>query len=126
MGKQRKSPGAASAKPQERASVTPERFTRLYRFVKLLQSGAQTRSAIVKKLKFDVRGFYRDLELLRESGIEIEYANRRYALTGDAQGALGKLPFPDPMLTLGEAEALARGRTALHKRLTNLIGKHTK
>jgi hypothetical protein len=39
------------------------------------------------------------------------------------QDALARLPFPDPRLTLGEAQQLARGRSTSHKKLQQQIAK---
>ncbi len=69
----------------------------------------------------DVRGFYRDLGLVRGAGVAVELAGGRYHLSGGLQTALGLLPFPDPHLTLAEATALAKGRTAAHGKLRDLL-----
>jgi hypothetical protein len=99
------------------SGVTAERFTRLYRLVQLLASGPQPRTALARRLRLDVRGFYRDLELLRAAGVPVTLSEGRYGLEGKAGDALARLPFPDPHLTLGDALVLARGRTAAHKKL---------
>jgi predicted DNA-binding transcriptional regulator YafY len=77
----------------------------------------QTRAAILKRLHLDVRGFYRDLQLLREVGISVGLSRGKYALEGALDEMVSRLPFPDPHLTLGEAEVLAKGRTAVHRRI---------
>jgi predicted DNA-binding transcriptional regulator YafY len=121
MGKKRKAP----AKPAAAAvSVTPERFSRLYRMVKLLAGGAQTRDGLARRLHLDVRGFYRDLDLLRSAGVSITLETGRYTLHQRAEDALALLPFPDPHLTLGAARTLAKGRTASHRALAAIIA-HT-
>jgi hypothetical protein len=102
-------------------TVTAERAARLCRLLKLLATGPQTRSALTRRLRLDVRGFYRDLELLREAGIELTLARHRYALEGKADDAIARLPFPDPRLTLGEAQQLAKGRTLAHRKLKGQI-----
>jgi predicted DNA-binding transcriptional regulator YafY len=106
--------------PQEtppRAGVTAERFTRLYRLLHLLARKPQPRETLAQKLSLDVRGFYRDLEVLRRAGISVTLADGRYALAGPVAAAEAKLPFPDPLFTLGEARQLAKGRGACHLRL---------
>jgi predicted DNA-binding transcriptional regulator YafY len=108
-------------KAEPRAAVTAERFTRLYRLLNLLAAGPQTRARLTRSLKLDMRGFYRDLELLRKAGITIALTEGRYALAEDVEDALARLPFPDPLLTLGEALQLARGRTAAHRKLRGQI-----
>jgi predicted DNA-binding transcriptional regulator YafY len=120
MAKKRKTPAkAAPASP----GVTVDRFVRLYRMVRLLAGGAQTREALARRLRLDVRGFYRDLDLLRSSGVAVTLERGRYALEQDAAAALDLLPFPDPRLTLGAARALAKGRSAVHRALAATI-KH--
>jgi predicted DNA-binding transcriptional regulator YafY len=103
--------------------VTPERFTRLYRLLLLLGKGPRTREQLTGQLGLDVRGFYRDLELLRAVGIEVLMQEGEYALSKPAEDVVARLPFPDLHLSLGEARQLARGRTRLHKTLQGRIEK---
>jgi hypothetical protein len=123
MAKKRKPTRPSPARPgaPERAGVTAERFTRLYRLVRFLAAGPKPRDKVMRHLRLDVRGFYRDLELLRSAGITVELAGGRYSLAGDVAEALLRLPFPDPHLTLGEAEQLARGRSRAHQHLRGEI-----
>lgn len=104
------------ATPALRA-VTAERARRLCRMLQLLDGGPQTRAGLTRHLRLDVRGFYRDLELLRSAGIAVTLRDRRYTLDEDVDDAIARLPFPDPHLTLGEARQLAKGRTAAHRKL---------
>jgi predicted DNA-binding transcriptional regulator YafY len=118
MAKKRK----PAAKPTLPATgVTPERFVRLYRMVKLLAGSAQTREMLARRLKLDVRGFYRDLDLLRSSGVSVTLIAGRYTLEQGADDALALLPFPDPHLTLGAAKTLAKGRSPTHRALAETI-----
>lgn len=120
MAQKRKTP----TKPISAAvSVTPERFVRLYRMVKLLGDSPQTREALARRLRLDVRGFYRDLDLLRSSGVTVTLTSGRYTLEQDADEAMALLPFPDPRLTLGAARALAKGRGAAHRSLAETIAR---
>jgi hypothetical protein len=124
MARKRKSaskPSAPRPAEAERPGVTAERFTRLYRLVRFLAAGPKPRDKVMRHLRLDVRGFYRDLELLRSAGITVQLAEGRYGLAGVLQEALLRLPFPDPHLTLGEAEQLARGRSRAHQRLREEI-----
>src|SRR5207244_4764474 len=84
-------------------SVTLDRALRLYRLLQEIGKGPQTRTALIRRLRLGVRGFYRDLEVLRAVGIEVELARGKYVLNEDLAGALAKLPFPDPALNLVEA-----------------------
>ncbi len=120
MAKKRKSP-PRSAVPA--ATVTAERFIRLYRMVKLLAAGAQPREALTRRLRLDVRGFYRDLDLLRSSGVSIALTGGRYTLEQNTADALALLPFPDPRLTLGAAQTLAKGRSPVHRALAETIAR---
>ncbi|SRR5579871_5188373 len=116
MAKKRSKPSPPAAK-----MVTAERAARLYRLLKLLGQKPQTRDTLQKRLKLDVRGFYRDLELLRSSGIELPLVEKRYVLQEPVAAVINRLPFPDPHLTLGEAIQLAKGRTQAHRKLKGQI-----
>jgi predicted DNA-binding transcriptional regulator YafY len=76
---------------------------------------------LARRLKLDVRGFYRDLELLRAFGVPVTSADGRYRLDESLTAALARLPLPDPHLTLAEAEQLAKGRTAAHRKLKAIL-----
>ena len=89
----------------------------------LRKCGPQTRGTLARRLGLDVRGFYRDLELLREAGIKLALVDRRYALEGTATAAIARLPFPDPHLVLGEAIQLAKGRSDIHRKLRAQIAR---
>jgi hypothetical protein len=108
------------SRPTNKA-VTPERAARLYRLLKILGNGPQSRQALVRRLRIDIRGFYRDLELLRAAEIHVPLVERKYRLRDPLKVAIARLPFPDPRLSLGEAITLARGRTAIHRRIRSLI-----
>ncbi len=103
------------------ASVSLERATRLYRLVELLGDGPRTRAQILSKLKIDIRTFYRDLELLRDCHIDVALDSRKYALVPNVKDALLVLPFPDPCLTLGDAQVLAKGRSKIHQKLRDVL-----
>jgi predicted DNA-binding transcriptional regulator YafY len=104
-------------------SLTPLRAARLYRLLTLLGSGPQTRSFLLRRLRLDVRGFYRDLEALRALGIDVETTGdeSRYTLAGDLDDALAKLPFPDPGLNVRDALQLSNGSTAAHRKLKQRV-----
>ena len=102
-------------------AVTAERAHRLSRMLQLLDKGSQTRATLIRHLRLDVRGFYRDLEVLRQAGVAIELRKGKYHLRDTIAAARERLPFPDPLLTVGEVVQLARGRSAAHKRLQRLL-----
>ena len=118
MARKRTGPAAPT-----QASVSVDRAARLYQLVEFLGAGARTRPLILKKLKIDIRTFYRDLELLRENQIEVTLERRKYALHLSVKAAVSMLPLPDPRLTLGEAQLLANGRTKVHKKMRGLLGQ---
>ena len=114
--------GRKAVEPVAQVSLTPSRAARLYKLLTLLEDGSQTRTALLKKLKLDVRGFYRDLEALR--GFEIDITSTdgtKYALAGNLDDALSRLPFPDPGLNLRDALQLANGTTTAHRKLRQRI-----
>lgn len=108
---------AAKAKSTVDRSVTLDRARRLHLMLTLLAARPQMRESLIKRLRLDVRGFYRDLELLRESGIKVEMNARRYLLSQEFKSAIDMLPFPDPHLNLGEAKLLQKGSTKAHQKL---------
>lgn len=116
MATKSRKPAAANAK-----AVTSERAARLYGLIHLLAASPQPRGTLTRRLRLDVRGFYRDLELLRAAGIAVPLHNGRYSLDGSLEVAVARLPFPDPHLTLGEAKELAKGRGGAHKKLKKQI-----
>jgi hypothetical protein len=104
-------------------TITLPLAARLFRLLTLLGAGSQKRDRLVRRLGLGLRGFYRDLQRLRRAGIQIVLQGGRYTLHGDLHGALARLPFPDPALTLGEVRQLAKGRTAAHHKLAALLAK---
>ncbi|MFO0866269.1 MAG: hypothetical protein U0744_16745 [Gemmataceae bacterium] len=102
-------------------SVTAERAGRLYRLLKILSKGPQTRGILLRKLRLTIRGFYRDLETLREVGIEIVTSAGKYFGPENLDDAIGRLPFPDPALNLAEARQLSTGRSPAHKKIKSLL-----
>ncbi len=106
-----------TAPSSTKGAVTSKRAGRLYRLLVLLGGKPQTRAALIKRLKLNLRGFYRDLVSLRALGVVVHLTEGRYALEGTLDEALDQLPFPDPGLTWSEALALAKGRTAAHRKL---------
>jgi predicted DNA-binding transcriptional regulator YafY len=121
MAKKHRPPSASVT-----GSVTANRAARLYRLLTLLAKGAQTRSVLIRRLKLGVRDFYRDLVVLQKAGINVELLDGRYSLGEPAAAALERLPFPDPGLTLGEAQQLAKGRSRAHRKLKSQIDQIVK
>jgi hypothetical protein len=98
-------------------NVTADRAERLCRLLTLLGQGPQTRAALTRQLRLNIRGFYRDLEVLRAAGITVELLDGHYVLGEDAEGAIERLPFPDPGLTIGDARQLAKGKSGAHRKI---------
>ncbi len=107
-------------------TVSLERAARLFHLLHWLADETRTRKFLLQKLKIDIRTYYRDLELLREYDIQIDLQRRKYVLLTPIKLAKDRLPFPDPGLTLGEAEILAKGKSRVHKNLRNLLLRITK
>lgn len=105
------------------ASVSAERAGRLFRLLTLLGAAPQTRTTLTRRLRLGVRGFYRDLEVLRGAGIAVTLNNGKYVLVEAVGTAIERLPFPDPGLTLGEARLLARGRSNAHTKIREQLVK---
>lgn len=108
-------PAAASS------AVTADRAARLHRLLTLLGKGPQTRAVLTRRLQLGIRGFYRDLEVLRTIGITVDLSDGRYTLEEKLADAIDRLPFPDPGLTLGEAKQLAKGKSPAHRKLKKQI-----
>ena len=115
MEKKAKTDQAASS------AVSLERARRLIRLVQMLGAGSQGRAKLMRPLRLDVRGFYRDLQCLRAAGIEVTLQEGKYALEGNQEAALSRVPFPDPGFSLGEAVILSKGRAAPHQKLRQLV-----
>lgn len=107
--------------PAEPSTVTAARAARLHRLVLLLSEKPQTREMLRQQLGVDVRDFYRDLNLLREWGIDLPMRDRHYELHMSLAHAYARLPFPDPHLSVAEALQLATGRTAAHRKLKSIV-----
>ncbi len=112
---------AKKDKKQTSPALTTQRAARLCQLLQILGKGPQTREMLMRRLRADVRKFYRDLEFLRELGIAITSEEGRYHLKEKVGTILGRLPFPDPGLTLGEALQLAKGRTQAHRKLRKQV-----
>ena len=109
-----------------RPAVSFDRVTRLYRLLVALRDGISARGALAKRLKIGVRTLYRDIELLRRTGIDIGIDADGYSLPSEFEDAVLQLPFPDPELTFGEVQQLSRGRTSIHRRLRQLAQSITR
>jgi predicted DNA-binding transcriptional regulator YafY len=109
------------ASPRKSVGLTATRLARLYRLLSLIATKASGREQLLKKLKIDLRSFYRDLEKIRELGIRVSLTDGQYRLQETLDAAAEKIPFPDPQFSLGEVLLLSEGTTAAHERLRNLI-----
>ena len=102
--------------------LTAPRAARLYRLLTVLGDGPQTRRVLLLRMKVDVRGFYRDLELLRELRIDISLGpDNRYSLPITLDESLARLPFPDPGLSVRDVLQLCNGSTAAHRKLKQSV-----
>lgn len=108
---------------EEKSPITRERAVRICKLLTLLSDGPQRRDTLIRKLKLNERGFYRELELLRAHGITIDPAGCRYYLMDDLESALAKLPAPDLKLNIREAMILAKGPTSAHRKLQSHLNQ---
>lgn len=111
---------------RNRIHISPSRAGRLYRLLRQVSGGAVLRSLLLKRLRVGQRTFYRDIDLLRECGIDVAVDGEGYSLTGTLAEALHLLPFPDPELTFGDIEVLMRGRSQTHEKMRTLFKRITK
>jgi hypothetical protein len=81
---------------------------------------------LIRRLRLNQRGFYRDIELLRAVGIRVAPVEGRYCLVPGFAAAVDMLPFPDPRLSLGEAQHLARGSSPAHRALQARVRQITR
>lgn len=107
-----------STKLGRAGKITPERIRRLVRMLRQLGRGSQLRSTLVRQLRVGMRGFYRDLQVLRGVGIHVKLVQGRYQLMEQDAQVVDQLPFPDPGLTLGEARTLSRGGSPGNKKIS--------
>lgn len=115
MAKQRRRPAGPTA------AITFERAVRIYRLLCILAESPQTRPVLIRRLAVGVRDFYRDLEILRTANVRVMYHQGKYSLATGLAQAQAAMPFPNPGFTLGEVEGLARGRSAVHRRLREQV-----
>jgi DNA-binding transcriptional ArsR family regulator len=105
------------ARKRKTLTLTAARVGRLCRLLSLLDGNPLPRVTLLKKLKVDQRSFYRDLALLKELGILLKPRESKYSLPGALDVLIGKLPFPDPHLTISEAQELVVGTTPTHAKI---------
>ncbi|HLW64739.1 MAG TPA: hypothetical protein VKS79_05415 [Gemmataceae bacterium] len=106
-------------------AISAVRAGRLFRLIVLLGAPGKSRPALLRRLKVDLRSFYRDLEKLREFGVQVLVQGQHYQLKTSFAKAVSRLPFPDPRLNLHEAMLLAKGRTPAHRKLRSQIEQIT-
>lgn len=99
------------------AGITPHRAARLYRLLTFLVGRPQSRPSLLKRLRIDLRSFYRDIEYLRGLGIDISAFHGCYVLSIDLDQALGRLPFPDPCLSIRDVMHLLNGSVSAKRKL---------
>jgi hypothetical protein len=105
----------------EAISFTLDRVARFARILRLIERAPRDRDDIMKVLALHRRAFYRDISALRELNIDIRNDGNRFFLGENVAVARAKLPCPDPQLTMAELAELARGTSALHRKLKKLL-----
>jgi hypothetical protein len=109
--------------PDEKSPITRDRAVRVCKMLTMLSDGPQRRETLIRKLKLNERGFYRELELLRAHGIAVDPDGSRYHLMCDLDSALARLPVPDLRLNIREALILAKGPTSAHRKLQSHLNR---
>ena len=107
----------------EKSPITRDRAVRVCKMLALLSDGPKHRETLIRKLKLNERGFYRELELLRSHGITVDPDGSKYYLMSDLDTALAKLPVPDLKLNIREALILAKGSTSAHRKLQSHLNQ---
>lgn len=106
--------------------ITAQRSARLYRLLALLSKGPKAREFLLRRLRMVPRGFYRDLQKLRQFDVALELSDHRYRLREPFERAISRLPFPDPLLNWHEAIQLSKGTGPASKKLRDRIRRLTK
>ncbi len=101
------------------------RVARLYKLLNMLSDAPRTRTMLLKRLKVNLRAFYRDLHSLRDLGIEIDSTEESYALKTPLTRSLQLLPFPDPNLSFEDMLTLAEGRGEASRKVRARIASVT-
>lgn len=108
---------------QKNGQVSAQRSARFFKLLMLLRDGDRSREELARRLRVDMRGFYRDLRMLRQLGVRIASRGHGYQLNQTFEAAIARVPFPDPQLNLHEALQLSIGRTPAHRKLRAQIRK---
>jgi hypothetical protein len=112
--------GRSKADSPPATAVTLERASRLAKLLKMIAKTPRPRAVLMTKLRLDVRGFYRDVKSLREWGVLLSVDGDEYLLAEDLDDARGKLPAPDPLLSVADLRLVCKGTTDAHKKLRKL------
>jgi hypothetical protein len=101
--------------------ITLGRAARLHHLVMFLAAAARSRESVLAELRIGLRTFYRELELLKRSGVKVQQKEKAYRLLSTAEQAEGRLPFPDPQLSFAEMAELARCPGEAGRRLSEML-----
>lgn len=108
-------------------TLTTARASRLFKLLNLLEGSTRARATLLKRLDFDLRSFYRDIEVMREFGIEITVQGDKYTLATSLTDALQKLPFPDPGLSFADVMEMSKDQNLpVQKKLRSRLHQITK
>ena len=106
-------------------NITLARAKRLYRLVLVLTEEGPSRDQVLHRLDLGLRTFYRELELLKKSGINVVVEAKAYRLKTPRDEAKALLPFPNPGLSFAEVTELAQGQGPAAQRLAELLATVT-
>jgi predicted DNA-binding transcriptional regulator YafY len=114
---------SSASRRQPTSRISPGRSARLYKLLSMIAGSSRSRQVLMKRLKLDLRSFYRDIESLRALSIPIECHGDQYTLAMSLDEALNYLPFPDPEFSVREVLILSEGRGAVHQALREKVDR---
>ena len=91
---------SATSRKRPSVHITLARAARLHRFVRFLAAEPRTRDVVLGELDVGLRTFYREVELIQRCGIKVRLKGKLYQLMPTGEPPDGKLPFPDPGLSV--------------------------
>jgi predicted DNA-binding transcriptional regulator YafY len=87
--------------------MSPERLSRLHRLAHKLAQGPVDKGTLMTSLDVGTRTLYRDLETLRQFGMDSIRSQGGFTLCVHVSEIEELLPFPDPQLNFADARRLA-------------------
>lgn len=105
------------SRPRRTDRLSPERLSRLHSLAHRLARGPIDKSTLMTSLQIGTRTLYRDLDSLREFGLDSIRTRQGFTLCVAADEIEERLPFPDPKLNFADARKLATIQHPAAKRI---------